>query len=1383
MHIRIVCLCLALALPIIDTAEPPTFTPVHSESFDYPAGPLPSALGAWQRVVNTDTAVEIARPKHSGGALRIIDDHSAAADATCRLRLPLATQPGQLRVSVRMMMTKGTCGAVAQDMGLHLFGGGVLLDVFFSRGELKTWQGTGWASLEPPVKWQDGRWYGLQITVNPAMGMADLSVDGVPRKAVSLRRKADRIDQFEITSQRFARGEFWVDDLKIEHALPPELLAQPSEAWQATDDNLRQERWLADRGSTSEQGTLAVTGNALASMRRRILLDPDRLPYLTLGIESTGTVQYTVYLKSEDDSLQPVLLLTGTGSRTGQPFNLAARTGWSERTFADILVSGRGSGMLRIPQLHLDQEDVLPDPYDRDHTYAFKTPPLHAKPGIGPLKLLAKGPAGHHPVTFGVPFPAGGLNLPCRLELSTEAGERLPLQTQALAIWEGGTVRWALLDSAVTLPESGTAELTLTPLTSAPRPDRVMASIEEQPITIQSSLGECRVPGQRFSPLEGLPAPFTGVWDLHARFGERNYRASLGTYRARSETSETLRTTILVEGTLSDGNKAPLQYELRLTFFRLFPRILIEPTFTLACDQSEVQLEQVSLRLGADHRAGALVFGGDREHEIAWDGISQVELVQDQIKHYAVQQDDALIAEGKRAKGWLHCNGYTLANRRFWQQFSKAVRLDADAITVDLWAPEGGTRRFGNGAAKTHALVLDFSGAAPADQAAAFETPVILDPGSDWYATSRGLGEMPVPSSETARMDALYEQACQRRLTERERRWKSSYGMVNFGDIGHINSEIDAHVALFLQWGRTGDRKWLDFALDWALHSQDIDVCHHSANPRQVGIHHSHYPSDHNNGGLTLTHTWIRGQLFRYYLTGDRRSLMAAEKAGRAYAVNMLATGQAFDAGRLGGGIGSRAYGRACWALAELYQTNRNPRHLKTMRQLLSYLAASLREDGAVPASHDGAGEWNKRDECPHMAAICAVGMARYAELSGDTSLQSELERIARWQISRGGMPEKLGIMYHNYPGGETIHFIDACSDMLEAWAYLYDATGDPLYRSIAESVYDNMIEMAPRWVNDWTMGARNVLFYLGRRQRWPPWSVQSLSKTENATRWLQRCQNTDGGFSITQGLPSEMDSTFRAVDALAALGARPKNAQACIAWTRSCRNDDGGYAGEPDWHSNVAWTHMALDVLGKLGEKPPKPADTAAWLARTINEDGGSGASPVTGRIPYHPGWPSSTEYTAYRIKALASLERPQIRSEDALRFFLQRQVAGTGFGHRGRPACPAYTSEGLEALSVLGNEISDRETCLSWLLGLQKGDGGYGWPGGDRGTLRHTFHVLRSLQTLVHGLDPESARKTAGFVLKCQARDGGFGYRPGHPPTVTGTWYAVHINALLVW
>ena len=299
-----------------------------------------------------------------------------------------------------------------------------------------------------------------------------------------------------------------------------------------------------------------------------------------------------------------------------------------------------------------------------------------------------------------------------------------------------------------------------------------------------------------------------------------------------------------------------------------------------------------------------------------------------------------------------------LAVGRFAGQYRKGFAVGDHALQAGLRAP-GGTCRFGNGAAKTHDPVLAVglpSWREAQKLARQLNEPTILYPGGAWLARSGALGPFSLPDPELAELDTLFEAACKRRITEAERRPAQSFGMVNYGETNHINSEIDAAVAFYLQWARTGQRKWLDAALDWSLHNQNINVCQASPNPRGIGIHHSHCPSDRNNGGLTPTHAWVRGQLSRHCLTGDQRSLIVADLAGRAFDRNATAEGQLFDGGNRRGEIGSRAYGRADWALCELYGATGNPAYLDTMGRLNAYLANSLRPDGALSASHDDNG-------------------------------------------------------------------------------------------------------------------------------------------------------------------------------------------------------------------------------------------------------------------------------------------------------------------------------------------------------------------------------------------------------------------------------------------
>lgn len=1372
-----------LAAPIMGAPAVEHFQSVFAEDFEgYEVGPLRAGVGGWELMQQTKTSASVALAEGRGKALRILDDHQALEDATCRLRRPLGSLPGRALVRARIMLCRGEAEAVAQDMGLQFYGGGRLLfDLFFSGGELKTWQGPTWAGLEPPVCWEEGHWYDIELRIDAPAGKAEVAIDGRSHAPVSLRAAAPGIDLLQIISQRFARGELWVDDIRVAYEPPAELRAKPSAAWEKATPKERHARWFPDEGGATVRDGLALADGKLASMRRWVAADMDSWPLLCLEVSGAGDAPWSLHVRPADGGAAEALELRSP-VRGRREYDLFAAGAWEGKRTFELLLSARGKGRLSAGPPAIEEcpaPETLADPAT---VWRHVSPSERRNALSGPLRLRVDGAPGDAlPVTHGVPFPRGVLHNPATLALHDAAGKPLPLQTQALSAWDDGSVRWLLLDTQTEVPASGQAEVVLSDSGKA-RVERPLAVEEGAAIRIDAGPLTLRIPRERFGPISGLRGGFDGRWDLVARFDGRTFRAGLGDYRAAIETNGPVRAVVTLSGTLSDGRDAPFRYELRLAAFRGLSRMELAPTFTLVTSQPEVQLQEVTLVLGGRFPAGQVTAGIDgKPATVARAAGEGVSLLQDARDRCALLVGKAKRAGGTHADGWLDTGELTLAVRRCWQQFAKCLRVSDEEVRVELWTPEAAPRRFGQGAAKTHHLLLAFHAAGEAIEGAArraraFEHPPVLHPGARWYFDSLGMGHFPVPSEKHAEMDRVYTAALEKRLREQQRLAATSYDMVHFGDVNHINSEIDAHKAFFMQWARTGERRWLDFALDGALHSQDLDVCHYSANPREIGIHHSHYPSDHNNGGLTLTHTWIEGQLFRFYLTGDRRSLIAADLSGRAFGRSLLPTGQIFDGGSKGGGVGSRAYGRACWALCELFRATRNPRYLWAMKRLNGYLVASLREDGAIPVSHDGAGEWSRTDECPHMAAICSVGLARYADLTGDRSDVAALERVARWQMSRGAMPEKLGIMYHNYPGGEVIHFVDACADMLEAWAFLYDATGNPLYRDFAESVYDNMIEMSDRWAGDWTMGLRSVLFYLGRRDRWKePQPAARAPAMVAVTAWLQGCQTPDGGFAMAPGLPSDMDSTYRALDALKVLGTAPRDREACMRWILSCRNADGGCAGEPGWHSNVAWTWMALAGLKTLGVPPPRPEETVAWLRSVTNDNGGGGSSPVTGPIPYHPAWPSSAEYTAYNVQALALLGAGPADREKTTRYLQGLQTAGAGFRHSGAGPVSGYTLDALDGLAALGAAPSDAKAVGDWLTGLRRADGGYGWPDSDRSTLRSTAHCVLALARLDRLPGGEDAAATARYIRSCQAESGGFGHRPGRTPTVTATWYAV--------
>ena len=101
------------------------------------------------------------------------------------------------------------------------------------------------------------------------------------------------------------------------------------------------------------------------------------------------------------------------------------------------------------------------------------------------------------------------------------------------------------------------------------------------------------------------------------------------------------------------------------------------------------------------------------------------------------------------------------------------------------------------------------------------------------------------------------------------------------GKIVWLNGEYDIPHLMFLQYARTGVRRFLETGRATAQHWVDVDFCHHSPDPLQRGglMMHS---ADHVTAGVTVSHQWVEGFFDYYHLTGKREAYDAAIAIGRS---------------------------------------------------------------------------------------------------------------------------------------------------------------------------------------------------------------------------------------------------------------------------------------------------------------------------------------------------------------------------------------------------------------------------------------------------------------------------------------------------------------------
>jgi hypothetical protein len=119
------------------------------------------------------------------------------------------------------------------------------------------------------------------------------------------------------------------------------------------------------------------------------------------------------------------------------------------------------------------------------------------------------------------------------------------------------------------------------------------------------------------------------------------------------------------------------------------------------------------------------------------------------------------------------------------------------------------------------------------------------------------------------------------------------------------------------------------------------------------------------------------------------------------------------------------------------------------------------------------------------------------------------------------------------------------------------------------------------------------------------------VPRREACIQWLQSCQDRSGGFRWhpTNSAPSNKPDAWyawAAVRALGALGAKPRDVEACLAWINSLQNPDGGFGDRPGWNSRLYSTYYAVHALDALtGEARGAVRDkkASAWR-RLIPED-----------------------------------------------------------------------------------------------------------------------------------------------------------------------------------
>ena len=663
------------------------------------------------------------------------------------------------------------------------------------------------------------------------------------------------------------------------------------------------------------------------------------------------------------------------------------------------------------------------------------------------------------PVTSGVPMAQGALAAGKTLVLLGADGRSVPLQTDVLARWPDGSARWVLLDFQTALAAGQTRAFTVRDdpaTTPAAVADPVRVTTDGRRTTIETGPLRLELNAEAFDPLgavwldrngdgrfaadERVTRPGGGLFVRDA--GGKRYESAQGSAEIVVEESGPLRACVRVTGRHAAADGTMFGYVFRLHAYR--GQAFVRCSTTFINDQQDAVMTSiaelgVTARLAAE--AGAVA--SDRLGGLA-NGAGRI--FQADENHFELDGR----AAGARAAGWATESGgkagFALGVREFWQQWPKSIEARDGVVTLGLCPafPDGrydgqplrdenklyyalrrGVHTFKVGLAKTHEFTADFfAGAAQparlAEVFAAAERPLLATCAPDYVSATHAAGDF--PAADAGRYfgyDAWFERALVAHLKRRDD--LREYGMLNYGDwfgereVNWGNLEYDLQRGMFVQYLRTGDRRFFERGAQAARHHIDVDVVH-ATNPLlknpwglppkvgEIWLHSLNHTGGYfANAPLPVDrtyqmghssnygHVWISGDLDYYYLTGDRRARDVALQVADMMSGNMT--------GKVGTHI--RTLGWPTILVLSAYEATGDPKYLKAATENWEVLRKTLdpQRGWVVKLASDHclhpAGSTTKERETvfadqrcegnvPFMEGLTLCALARYHRQTGD---------------------------------------------------------------------------------------------------------------------------------------------------------------------------------------------------------------------------------------------------------------------------------------------------------------------------------------------------------------------------------------------------------------
>ena len=711
------------------------------------------------------------------------------------------------------------------------------------------------------------------------------------------------------------------------------------------------------------------------------------------------------------------------------------------------------------------------------------------------------------PVRSGVPIPRGELASANNVQVLNAAGKAVPAQSQAMATWPDGSIKWLLVDFQHDLSNSSTEAYQIR-YGNRVRPAAAKGNLEirttDAGLEVNTGAIRFTVSKTRFGIVENVRlasgkvlqgGPITA--EISEPGGKKIWRGTdLPVTKLEVEQAGPLHAVIRVETALPASGKpaSGFYHRARIHAYAGSPLLHVD-YFVANTDNrpakevggsmsSKFPVDSITLKLppaagvsGVRHGFGA----GKSSGAIVQKSAGLALLDSSELK--------------KQVPGWLSValeggGAIHVGVRAFREQFPKAFRWAPRQIDIALWAKEGGSYEWYEGVGKTHHISLLYSGQSVEDAALLAEGPIFALASPQWYSASGALGPLVVASeSGLAAVEKTLARNMKGPMVD-----EVGLGFEDYGDHtshGYVkgsqlwdNNEYDTPAGGMVHFARTGDRDSLRIALAGALHYLDVDTIHYSgrhADWAGAAHTHSHALVGHHTADAPNMHHagYIQGLIWYSYFTGEAVGILGAQGIADWVLDNIKPESSV--------GSMERALGHPLMTLTDAYEATWHDKYLrgaartvdwalKWEHPVLSGFMAPITEAPAFYAGSPGVG-----------AGTIHAGLIKFNSWANLPQIDQMLERVAKWTLTFPWRPPDVIIGKAPIKGAKGTPA--NISENLRLMHYAFAKTGDPLFLAVPrESV---VAAFVPETAQIATRSTGRVYNYL-------PWYLTTLSKSGN---------------------------------------------------------------------------------------------------------------------------------------------------------------------------------------------------------------------------------------------------------------------------------------------